>query len=142
MTEGSTDVARGADVPPLGVGIVLHPDREYLSLCADLIEHEVDFYEISPETLWRTDDAGELHDSPWAGLMLDLKRRSGRPFVGHGLGLSPGTAPGSDAEARRLGRWVDRVARDQERFGYLWYTEHLGWVSAEGLAAVLPMPLP
>ena len=131
-----------AHLPALGVGMVLHPDQAYLSLCADLIERDADFYEVSPETLWRTDESGGLHDSPWADVFLDLKAYSGKPFVGHGLGLSPGTAPGSDAEARRLRQWVDQVARHQRRFGYLWYTEHLGWVTAEGLAAVLPMPLP
>ena len=127
---------------PLGVGLVLHPDAEYLADCAELLEREVGFFEISPETLWSTDETGALQPSPWSAVMLDIKRRTGLPVVGHGLGLSPGTVPGSEAEERRLDRWLGRVALDQEQFGFLWYTEHLGWVTAEGLAAVLPLPLP
>jgi len=128
-------------VAPLGVGMVLHPDAGYLDACADLLS-ESDFFEVSPETLWRTDESGALHASRWADAFADIQHRSGRPFVGHGLGLSPGTAPGSDAEERRLARWLQRVALDQKRFGFLWYTEHLGWVTAEGPAALLPLPLP
>src|SRR5687767_9853465 len=99
-------------VGPLGIGMVLHPDAEYLADCADLLDREADFFEISPETLWSTDETGALQPSRWSAVMLDLKQRTGRPVVGHGLGLSPGTAPGSEAEERRLARWLGRIALD------------------------------
>jgi uncharacterized protein (UPF0276 family) len=123
---------------PLGVGFVLHPDTEYLGLCRGIIEQDTDFLEISPETLWQA-DGDQLGPSPWAEVMADIQRRSAKPFVGHGLGLSPGTAAGDEA---RLERWLAQIAREKERFHFLWYTEHLGWIQAEGREAVLPLPLP
>jgi uncharacterized protein (UPF0276 family) len=129
-------------VTTLGVGFVLHPDAHYLSLCRPIIEDEADFLEVAPETLWQADADGRLAPSPWADVMDDLRRSSGKPFVGHGVGLSVGTALGDPADDARLERWLAQIARDQERFGFLWYTEHLGWVQAEGREAVLPLPLP
>jgi uncharacterized protein (UPF0276 family) len=127
---------------PLGAGFVLHPDAEYLDLCRPIIEEEAEFFEVTPETLWQADAEGRLAASPWADLLDEIRRRSGKPFVGHGLGLSPGTASTSAQDEARLARWLRQIARDQERFGFLWYTEHLGWVQAEGREAVLPLPLP
>lgn len=127
---------------PLGVGLVLHPDAEYLDLCRALIEQEADFFEVAPETLWQVDSSSQFSWSPWADVMDDVRQRSGKPFVGHGLGLSLGTASTSAQDEARLTRWLAQIARDQERFGYLWYTEHLGWVQSEGREAVLPLPLP
>jgi len=126
----------------LGVGWALHPDREYLALSREIIEEEADFFEVSPETLWRLDDTGNLVSSPWARVFEEFKKRSGKPFVAHGLGLSPGTAADDEKEARRLDCWLARIRDDHARFGFLWYTEHLGWVSDGNLKAVLPLPLP
>ena len=126
----------------IGVGFVLHPHGEYLALCREIIEQEADFFEVSPETLWRLDDANHLVASPWAKIFEEFKKHSGKPFVAHGLGLSPGTAATNDQETKRLDRWLTRIRDDHARFGFLWYTEHLGWVNAEGLQAVLPLPLP
>jgi uncharacterized protein (UPF0276 family) len=129
-------------VTTLGVGFVLHPEPRYLALCRPIIEDDVDFLEVAPETLWQSDAAGHLTPGPWADVMDDLRRRSGKPFVGHGVGLSVGTAPGDPRDDDRLERWLAQIACDQERFGFFWYTEHLGWIQAEGREAVLPLPLP
>jgi uncharacterized protein (UPF0276 family) len=128
-------------VNPLGVGFVLHPDAEYLTLCRGIIEDEADFFEIAPETLWRT-DAGVLSSGPWADVFEQIRMHSGKPFVAHGVGLSPGTASGDPQDELRLRLWLDQIARDQERFGFLWYTEHLGWIESAGREVVLPLPLP
>lgn len=125
----------------IGVGIVLHPDAEYLDLCTDIIENEVDFYELSPETLWKVNGNGHFSEGPWTAIMETILHRSGKPFVGHGLGLSPGTAVPPD-EDDRLQKWLAQIARDQERFQFLWYTEHLGWIQSSGNEMVLPLPLP
>jgi len=129
-------------VTALGVGFVLHPDGDYLAICRQIIEEEADFFEVSPETLWRVDGAGNLVASPWVEVFDEFKRRSEKPFVAHGLGLSPGTATDDAREQQRLARWLTRIREDHARFGFLWYTEHLGWVNAEGQMAVLPLPLP
>ncbi len=126
---------------PLGVGFVLHPDAEYLGLCRPVIEDEAEFYEVAPETLWALDEHGRPAAGPWADVVQLVRDRSGRPLVGHGIGLSLGTAAGDGGDVR-LERWLGQIVRDQERFGFLWYTEHLGWVEAGGLEAVLPLPLP
>jgi uncharacterized protein (UPF0276 family) len=128
---------------PLGVGFVLHPNAEYLELCASIIEERADFFEVSPETLWQIEPNGHFRPSSWSDVMDNIRRESGRPMVAHGLGLSPGTAaPGDMEEEQRLQRWLERIRLDQERFNFCWYTEHLGWASAGGQVAVLPLPLP
>jgi len=121
---------------------MLHPDAEYLSLCREILEEEADYYEVSPETLWDVDARGNLVPSQVTDVFLEIKRRSGKPFVGHGLGLSPGTAATNPQEDARLQKWLARIREDQKLFEYQWYTEHLGWESADGLNAVLPLPLP
>lgn len=123
----------------LGVGLVLHPNREYLQQTARLIEEEADFFEVSPETLWSYDpETGAFGPNAAYRTMLQIRERSGRRFVAHGLSLSVGT-PGEEG---RLERWARRLAEDQTDFDFAWFTEHLGWVAAGGLEGVLPMPLP
>ena len=69
-----------------------------------IIEEEAEFFEVTPETLWQADAEGRLAASPWADLLDEIRRRSGKPFVGHGLGLSPGTASTSAQDEARLAR--------------------------------------
>src|SRR5262249_13989722 len=125
---------------PLGVGFALHPEAAYLELCRDIIEQEVDFLEVTPEALWQADREGGLSGNPWTSVLACIQERSGKPFVAHGLGLSPGTA--GDRDEIRLQHWLQQIALQQQRFGFLWYTEHLGWIQTDGLEAVLPLPLP
>lgn len=126
---------------PVGVGFSLHPNEEYLGLCRPIIEEEADFFEVVPETLWQIHEDGSLSASPWSQLMRGIQQRSDKPFVCHGLGLSPGTSDATADEAR-LSHWLEQLRRDQAEFGFLWYTEHLGWMEAGGLVADLPLPLP
>jgi uncharacterized protein (UPF0276 family) len=124
---------------PLGVGFVLHASEKYLSLCRDIIEDEAEFLELAPETLWSADLGRQLTPNSWSGVMDEIHKRSGKPFVAHGLGLSPGTA---SHDEERFQRWLEAIRRDQQVFEFRWYTEHLGWVQSRGMEVNLPLPLP
>lgn len=116
------------------LGLSLQPDRRFLEGTRRIAEEWADFFEVAPEQLWEPGPrAGDLHR-----LFLEIKRRSGKPFVAHGLALSPGTA-GEDA---RFEAWLDAIRSDQEAFGFEWYSEHLGFTEAGGWNAALPLPLP
>ena len=121
------------------VGFTLQPDAAFLELCAPLID-DADYYEVTPETLWRVGSDGELAPNGYHRRFLELAADSGKPFVAHGVGLSMGTSDRSDAPRRR--RWLRRMAADQEAFRFGWYTEHLGASSLAGLAMTLPLPVP
>lgn len=123
-------MARPLGTPPL-LGISLQPDARFLALARRLIEEDVDFFEVSPEQLW----AG---DGSWRSAFLEIARRSKKPFVAHGLGLSLG----GTGDAARLESWLARIREDHAAFGWRWYSEHLGWVESGGLELALPLPLP
>ncbi len=122
------------------VGLTLQPEEAFLDLLGDVIRRDAAYYEVAPETLWRADGAGELVENGFFRAFAALRARTGRPFVAHGVGFSLGTAARADAARRR--RWIDRIRRDQAALGYLWYTDHLGASSLDGLAMTLPLPLP
>jgi uncharacterized protein (UPF0276 family) len=124
------------------VGLTLQPDEAFLDQLAEVILREADYYEVAPETLWWTRDepGAPLEDNGFHRRFSGLARRSGKPFVAHGVGLSVGTAAASDRARRR--RWLDRLRRDQALFQFRWYTDHLGVTAPMGLAATLPLPLP
>jgi hypothetical protein len=121
------------------VGFTLQPDAAFLELCAPLIE-DADYYEVTPETLWRLGRDGELTPNGFHRRFLEIKAETGKPFVAHGVGLSMGTSDRSDAARRR--RWLRQMCADQAAFGFGWYTEHLGASSLAGLAMTLPLPVP
>jgi uncharacterized protein (UPF0276 family) len=128
----------------IAVGLTLQPDDEYLELLAPLLRQEVDYFEVTPETTWWSPPpgergAGELLENGFHRRFLELGAQTGRPFVAHGVGLSLGTASRRDVARRR--RWLARLQEDQARFGYRWYSEHLGASSIDGQAVTLPLPL-
>lgn len=127
--------------PDVQLALTLHADYEYLERVRDLIEEDVQRFEISPETLWRT-DSQELVPNEFYGVLHDLKVRSGRPLVGHGLSFSVGSARGSVVDERRRSLWLRTLERTQRDFGFEWYSEHLGFTALEGTHAQLPLPLP
>jgi uncharacterized protein (UPF0276 family) len=116
------------------LGLTLLPRRDHLAAMARVIEDEAEFFEITPETLWEE----ALRPSDAHATILEIVRKSGRPAVGHGVDLSPGTS-GDDA---RIERHLAAIAREHEAFGFRWYSEHLGFTNAAGLVAALPLPLP
>lgn len=122
------------------VGFTLQPDPGFLDLLGAVIEEEVDYYEVAPETTWRFDRGGALVENGFFHRFAELKRRTGKPFVAHGVGLSLGTSSRADVARRR--RWIERVRRDHEVLGFLWYTDHLGATSLAGRAITLPVALP
>lgn len=125
----------------LGVGLPLYPDLEYLELARELIEDEADFYEVSPETLWRPSREGLVRND-FHALFREFRDRSRKPFVAHGLAFSPGSPVDGSAEQARIGQWLARLRDDQDTFRFQWMTEHLGWTQVDGLQATLPLPLP
>ena len=130
---------RGGD--RLGVGLPLYPDLEYLELVRELLEDEAEFYEVSPETLWR-EKSGVLVRNDYHALFREIRDRSGKPFVAHGLAFSLGSPLEDAGECARTDAWIERLQDDQETFRFAWLTEHLGWTQADGLQATLPLPLP
>ena len=116
------------------LGLTLLPHRDHLAAMTRVLEDEAEFFEITPETLWDE----HLRPAPGHATILQIAKTSGRPVVGHGVNLSPGT-PGDDARAERH---LAAVAREHEAFGFRWYSEHLGFTRAVGLVAALPLPHP
>jgi hypothetical protein len=124
----------------VAVGLALPPDEETLARLEPLALAEADIVEVAPETLWRPDGRGDPVPNGFHARFLALRRRTGRPFVAHGVGLSPGGA-GPEAHRRRR-RWMARIAADHAAFAFLWYTDHLGVSAPAGENVALPLPLP
>ena len=123
----------------LGVGIPLHSDLEYLEAFRDIAERDADFFEVNPEALWR-EVGGRLEPNDFRPLFLEIRRRSGKPFVAHGLGFSLGTPV--DVDRPRTEAWLERLREDQADFAFPWISEHLGWQYGDGRFVHLPLPLP
>jgi uncharacterized protein (UPF0276 family) len=123
----------------LGVGFALHPDLEYLELARKILERDADFFEINPETLWRP-EAGRLVRNDYYPLYQQIRDRSGKPFVAHGLDFSVGTP--LDDDRPRSAAWLERLRDDQAEFRFPWISEHLGWQIGGGIQTTLPLPLP
>jgi uncharacterized protein (UPF0276 family) len=116
------------------IGLALHPEAEFLHLARELIEEEVDFFEVAPDMLWRDDRT----PAPARELLAQLLERSGKPVVGHGLLLSLG----STGDEERWARQLERIALDQATFGFRHYSDHLGWVAQDGIELGFPVALP
>ena len=125
----------------LGVGFSLHADLAFLALAREILEDHADYFEVNPEAMWRSVD-GRLVRNDYRQLFEQIRTRSGKRFVAHGLAFSPGSAPGVAGEAERTATWLERIADDHATFDFAWMSEHLGYVEAGGLQAVLPLPLP
>ena len=78
-----------------------------------IIEEDAAFFEINPEQLWRRDQGGLVRNA-FHALFQDLQRRSGKPFVAHGLAFSLGSP--LDGDEDRTGAWLDRLRDDQGIF--------------------------
>ncbi|EYF01475.1 multinuclear nonheme iron-dependent oxidase [Chondromyces apiculatus] len=124
------------------VGFTLQPEEAFLDLLGEVIRDEADYHEITPETLWWAPDEDEarLEENGFHAVFAELARQSGKPCVGHGVGLSVGSG-GAEDGARRA-RWMQAIRRAHAVFGFRWYTDHLGISAPAGLAAALPLPLP
>ncbi|TAJ11193.1 MAG: DUF692 family protein [Planctomycetota bacterium] len=125
---------------PVRVGYTLMPRLADLEQLAELLEHDVDYYEVAPETLWRVDARGEWIANGYHARALELKARTHRPIVAHGVGLSVGTLDPRD-RARQT-KWLERIRTDHEFFQFDWYTDHLGTSILGADQQTLPLPLP
>jgi uncharacterized protein (UPF0276 family) len=122
------------------VGLTLAPEARFLDLLEAVILEEPDYYEVAPETLWTVDQDGRLTTNDYHGLFAQLRQRTGRPFVAHGVGLSVGSvSPGDEAHHEQ---WLERIAETHRVFDFQWYTDHLGASLLDGRALTLPLPIP
>src|SRR5215471_5976053 len=124
----------------VAVGFTLQPEVEFLERTAALCEHDVDYFEVAPETLWRVDGEGRLLPNGFHGRFAALREATRRPFVAHGVGLSLSTNAPADGARRRA--WLTRIREDHRVFAFEWYTDHLGATAADGAALALPLPMP
>jgi uncharacterized protein (UPF0276 family) len=122
------------------VGLALQPDGAFLELLEGVIRADVDYWEVAPETLWRADEGGALHPNGFHRFFAELGARYRKPFVGHGVGFSMGSASRADVYRKRL--WLERLSRDHAVFRFCWLTDHLGASSLAGQAMTLPLALP
>ncbi|MCP3916018.1 MAG: DUF692 domain-containing protein [bacterium] len=113
--------------------------QRYLALCDELLRTEVDYFEVAPETTWRTAEDGTFVPNGYHAYFARLKEETEKPLVAHGVGWSPGTV---QRDAERSARWLERIRTDHAQFGFEWYTDHLGATELAGLELTLPMPLP
>ena len=125
----------------LGIGLPLYSDLAYLQAARPLLEEEADYYEVGPETMWRP-VGGELVRNDYHALFQQIRDRSGKPFVAHGLAFSLGTPVDGAGERDRTDAWLRRLRDDHDTFQFAWFTEHLGWTEVDSLQATLPLPLP
>ncbi len=125
----------------LGVGFSLHADTAYLESAREILERDADYFEVAPETVWRR-EAGTLTRNGFHRLFREIRDRSKKPFVAHGLDFSLGSPLDSEAERVRTASWLDRLRDDHEVFRFAWLTEHLGWIAVDDDQVVLPLPLP
>lgn len=123
----------------IGVGLTLQPESAFLDLLDEVCRREVDYFEVSPETLWWEDESGRLVDNGFHQRLQRLVKQTGKPVVGHGVGLSLSGADSRDA-ARRS-RWLLRLAEDHRKLRFAWYTDHLGISAPGGQAVTLPLPV-
>jgi uncharacterized protein (UPF0276 family) len=120
------------------LGFTLQPEERFLALTAELLDL-VDYVEVTPETLWRSDASGAIVPNGFHERFAMLKRESGLAFVAHGVGFSVGTAR---PDAARRARWLERIAADHEVFEFGWYTDHLGVTELAGRNLTLPLAVP
>jgi len=119
------------------IGFTLQPERRYLELLEEVYLTEVDYYEVAPETLWWPDSEGRFGPNGFHGMFAELKERTGKPVVAHGVGWSLGSVA---RDADRRARWKERITEDCKVFDYEWYTDHLGVTQMAGRELTLPMP--
>lgn len=124
----------------VAVGIALAPDAEFLDLLGAVVHDDVDYYELTPETLVRADGSGALVPNGFHRAFLGLAERNGKFCVAHGVGYSLGSQSARDRPRKRA--WLSRLREDHASFRFHWYTDHLGMTAPAGRAAALPLPLP
>lgn len=124
----------------LGVGLLLPASAAHLDSLEGLLP-QADYFEICPEAAWIS---ATSDDEDAKRRWTNLRDRSGKPFVGHGVGWSPGTPLlASGPEAERSHNWLARIAHCHQLFDFQWYSDHLGFsATVEGWQTVLPLPLP
>ena len=123
-----------------GVGLLLAPEHAWLDRLDRAIAEDVDYYSVTPETLWALDRSGALVPNSYHGRFAELRARTGRAFVAHSVGMSLGGVHPSEEERRCA--LLDRMRIDHAIFDFAWWTDHLGTVGLAGQYVALPLPVP
>jgi uncharacterized protein (UPF0276 family) len=101
--------------------------------------------------MWRVDGPsgaegdrvqGPLHLLPngYHRRFAELRERTRRPFVAHGVGFSLSSDAPADRARRRA--WLARIREDHRVFAFQWYTDHLGATAPDAASLALPLPMP
>jgi uncharacterized protein (UPF0276 family) len=101
---------------------------------------EADYFEVAPETTWRRAADGGWEPNGFHREFLRIGDALQKPFVGHAVHGSFGTADARDHE--RQATWQQRLAADHAAFRFEWLTDHLGAAVLDGRAVTLPIALP
>lgn len=128
------------------IGFTVQPEERYLELLGAVLREEPDYFEVVPETTWRppgevpaSDAVAPLAENGFHAAFRALGRETGKRFVAHGVGWSPGSAVRDAAWDRQR---LERIQQDHAMFDFAWYTDHLGVTRVEGRDLTLPLPLP
>jgi uncharacterized protein (UPF0276 family) len=119
---------------------MLAPEVRWLELLAPAIAEDVDYYAVTPETLWAEAPGGGLRPNGFHARFAALREATNRPFVAHSVGMSLGAI--HESEARRRSAFLARMREDHAVFDFAWWTDHLGLVGAAGAFLALPVALP
>ena len=122
----------------VSVGIALAPHAETLERLGRAIHELAEHWSLTPETLWRLDERGELVSNGFHELFRRWREARRLRCVAHGVGFSVGTP---QREAARRDAWLARLRADAEVFEFEWITDHLGASRLGGRELTLPMPL-
>jgi uncharacterized protein len=126
-------------VSRVSVGLSLPPHRASLELVERAAFELAEHWEVAPETLWRPSPDGAPVPNGFHELFLRWSERKSVPFLAHGVGSSVGTPA---REPRRREAWIARLREDAARFGFRWFTDHLGATRLGGKELTLPLPIP
>ncbi len=119
----------------------LQPSKEFLDRIEPLL-HRVDLFEATPETLWFTRANGETCDNSFLAMYRALGDRFRKPFIAHGVAISPCSVGDDAAIAARRDAIVANVARVHAALDFRWYTDHFGACLVGGDDVSLHLPAP
>ncbi|MEO0479552.1 MAG: DUF692 family multinuclear iron-containing protein [Planctomycetota bacterium] len=132
-----------ADPASTRIGFMLMPEQRWLELCTHLLEGPlVDLIGVTPEALWKKGPDDSIVPNGFHKFAAELRARCGKPFVGHGVGYSVGSAPSGPPDERRRNAWRAQLEADRKTFAFEHYTDHLGFTSIGELNLDLPLPIP
>jgi uncharacterized protein (UPF0276 family) len=117
------------------VGLSLAPMDDFRAASSPLFEAGlVDVLEWSMDISWAFD---EFATPDWVEALCDVYAEAGCLY-GHGVALSPLSAPWEP----RQDAWLGRLGREFARRSYAHLSEHLGFMSSSRFLPSAPLPIP